>query len=344
MKLTGAGVESFVKRPDAKIKAVLLYGPDAGLVHERMNALTVSVAGTLDDPFRIGEFSSSALRDDGAKLADEAAALSFSGGRRVVRIRAENERLDSGVAEAFEAFFENPVGDALVILAAGDVGTRAALVRLFENAEIAASIGCYLDDARTLETVIRDGLKKAGLTATPDALAYLNDHLGGDREVTRRELEKLALYVGGPGTVTEEDAMACIGDASGLALDDLVMAVGDGDHATMQRIYARLMDEGVSPYTVISAVSRHLLRLHETAGRVAAGSSLDQAMFALKPPPFYKVKDRFRQQAGRWSASLAAQALDMLTAAEMKSKAAEMPSAALVERALMQIAQAGRRK
>lgn len=344
MKLAGGAAESFIRRPDAKIRAVLLYGPDAGLVRERMAALTVAVAGSADDPFRVSEISGATLRDDPARLMDEAAALSFSGGRRVVRVRGGDgdARLETALAKVFETFFAGAVGDSLVVLTAGDIGTRSALVRQFEAAAAGASIACYLDDERTLETLIRDGLKRAELTPTPDALAYLVDHLGGDREVTRREIEKLALYVGRPGTVTEDDVLACVGDTAALVMDDLVMAVGDGDQMTVQRVYGRLIEEGMSPITVLGAAARHVLRLREAAGRMAAGASAEQAVGGLKPPPFFKVKARFQAQASRWSVALTGRALDMLTDAELRAKSSDMPAAAVIERALIQIASAGR--
>jgi len=39
MKLAAGRVEGFLRRPDPEIRAVLLYGPDAGLVRERAEAL-----------------------------------------------------------------------------------------------------------------------------------------------------------------------------------------------------------------------------------------------------------------------------------------------------------------
>jgi len=60
---------------------VLFYGDDAGLIRARARAMTVAVAGALDDPFRVAELD----REDIARLPDEAATLSLTGGRRVVR-------------------------------------------------------------------------------------------------------------------------------------------------------------------------------------------------------------------------------------------------------------------
>ncbi|MSO96968.1 MAG: DNA polymerase III subunit delta [Rhodospirillaceae bacterium] len=342
MKITANRADSFLAKPD-KVKAVLLFGPDGGLVRERMNALTKTIAGSLDDPFRVAEYSASVLRDDPGRLGDEAASLSFGGGQRVVRWRdADSDaRLETTVANAFEAFFENPVGDALSIVTAGDIGARAKLVQVFEASDMAASIACYADDARTLEGVIRETLKSHGVSATPDALAWLADRLGGDREVSRREIEKLAMYKGGTGTITEDDARVCVGDSAALDMDDLIYAVGDGDHGTVLRVYGRLMGEGASPITILNAAARHFLRLHETRGRMNDGKSLDAAMMSLRPPVFFMVKARFQNHVSQWSEGLIARAIDILNEAELQSKSTDFPAEAITERALMQIAQAG---
>jgi DNA polymerase-3 subunit delta len=342
MKITANRADSFLAKP-GDVKAVLLFGPDGGLVRERMNALTKLIAKSLDDPFRVAEFSASILRDDPGRLSDEAASLSFGGGRRVVRWREADSdaRLETTVANTFEAFFENPVGDAFLIVTAGDIGARAKLVQAFEASDHAAAIACYADDARTLEGVIRETLKAAGFTATPDALTWLSDRLGGDREVSRRELEKLILYKGEKGAITEDDARACIGDSSAFELDDLIYAVGDGEHGVVQRVFGRLMGEGTSPISILNSAARHFLRLHETRGRINDGKSLDQAMMALRPPVFFKVKSRFQNQANFWSETLLMRAVEILNEAEMQSKSTDMPAEAITERALIQIAQAG---
>ena len=43
MKLQGKAIEGFIARPDPKIRAVLVYGPDAGLVRDRADTLARSV-------------------------------------------------------------------------------------------------------------------------------------------------------------------------------------------------------------------------------------------------------------------------------------------------------------
>ncbi len=341
MKITRA--DGFVAKPDPKIRAALIYGPDAGLIRERLNTMTKAVAGAVDDPFRVSEFSADVLGEDPARLGDEAAALTFTGGRRVVRIRDAGDT----VAALFESFLENPLGDSLVLVTAGELSPRSKLRVLFEQADNGAAIACYADDTDSLDSVIRGTLKAAGLQITPDALAWLVDRLGGDRELSRRELEKLTLYMGADtkttgGTVTEEDVLACIGDTAALSLDDLTYALGDGDQVTVQRVFGRLTAEGTSSVSILTAVARHFMRLHETRGRLAEGKSADQAAAMLRPPVFFKLKDRFQGQARRWNEALLARSLDILMEAEMAAKSTDIPTEAAVERALMQLAQVGR--
>ncbi len=66
---------------------MLVFGPDRGLVTERANRLAKSVVPDLTDPFRVSDLDEGTLDSDPARLADEAQALSMTGGRRVVRVR-----------------------------------------------------------------------------------------------------------------------------------------------------------------------------------------------------------------------------------------------------------------
>lgn len=339
VKVQAGRADAFAKSPDTKAQAVLVYGPDSGLVRERTQALVDSVLKGDKDPFRLADLDVATLKSDPARLADETAALSLTGGRRVVKVRDAADTLTSIV----EDVLDDMIGDALVVFYAGDLGPRSTLRKLFEGADNAAALPCYADDSRALDQVVRDGLKESGLSVEPDALAYLVDHLGGDRALSRQEIEKLALYKSNEPdvAVTLDDAMACAGDTAAFDLDDLVYAMGDGDQQTVQRVYGRMMAEGTSPISILTAASRHLMRLHQIQGMRSSGS-LDQAMMKLRPPVFFKRKGQFKNQAGRWHAKLLARGLEVLTTAELQAKSTDMPVQALTERALMQITTAAK--
>lgn len=340
MKLSGGRIESFLKTPDGSALAVLVFGPDAGLVKERLDRLAGTVVADLSDPFRVADIQGASLKDDPARLADEAAAIALTGGRRVVRVRDAGD----AAAPALQGFLEHPMGDALVLVEGGELSPRSALRKLFEGAGNAVALPCYADEGGGLTAVIHETLRAHGLTAEPDAVAFLSEHLGGDRGLTRSELEKLALYMGRPGgRVTLEDAAACIGDTAALSMDDLCLAAADGDPAACMRILERLYLEGVSPVPILRSLQRHFQRLHLCAGHIGRGRTVDQAVAGLKPPPHFRVADRLKRQLAHWPADRLDLALELLVNAEIDCKTTGMPAEALTGRAVMQLARASGR-
>ncbi|PPR23850.1 MAG: hypothetical protein CFH40_00981, partial [Alphaproteobacteria bacterium MarineAlpha10_Bin3] len=81
-------------------RAILVYGTDAGLVLERANALARSVAEDLSDPFLVAEITAASLREEPTRIADEAASISLTGGRRVVRVRDASDAILIGSGTA----------------------------------------------------------------------------------------------------------------------------------------------------------------------------------------------------------------------------------------------------
>ena len=339
MKITAKRINPFLAAPPPEIRAVLLYGPDSGLVRERAGHLVANVVDDASDPFRVAEFAAAALHDDPAKLADEAAAMSLTGGRRVVRVR---EATDT-VAETVADFLDGVAGDTLVLIEAGELAARSKLRKLFEAHARAAALACYADEGGTLAAVIRDTLGAHGVTADGDAIAYLTDNLGADRMITRSELEKLALYVDDGGTASLADALACVGDSAQIGLDNLTFAAGGGDHAGAARALSRLALDGVAPVAALRALLRHLQRLHLVAGQAAQGGRVEQAVASLRPPVYFKRLDGFRAQARAWRPAHLVTAMDLVSEAELDCKTTGLPAAPIAARAVMRVTEAARR-
>ena len=334
MKITAARADAFARAPDPAVRAVLVYGPDAGLVRERADMLARAVVEDVTDPFLVSELAGETVAADPARLSDEAAALALTGGRRLVRVRDCGD----GLARAVTAMLEGPAGDSLVVMLAGDLGPRSALRKLFESAKDAAALPCYADEGRDLDRLIHEVLGDASVTVSPEAVSYLTANLGSDRAVSRSELTKLALYAQGSGSVDLDDAIAVVGDSAALTLDDLVYAVGDGEMTAIDRTLQRSLQEGQAPVAILRALGRHLMRLQFAAARVAAGEAPDRAVKALRPPVFFKRQAQFGRQLSQWRGERIARALDIVLAAERGCKTTGMPDEAICGRALMQTA------
>lgn len=314
----------------SRVRAVLLHGDDAGLVRERAEALVRAVLGGADDPFRLAELSREEAARAGA-LGAEAASLALTGGRRVVRLR---EATDAHAAPLKEALAGR--GEALIVLEGGELPARSKLRALGEAAEDVAVIACYRERGEELAASIGRALKELGVTAEPGALGWLAGRLGEDRMLMRREVEKLALYVGPGGRVDEAAAAVCGAEGAALELDEALVAATAGDAAAADRSLAAAFAEGASPVAVLRAALRHVQRLHEAA---AAGGDAS----VLRPPVFFRHKAGFDRALRAWGTAALEAAGAALLEAERRTKSTAFRDAdvALVRAAVMALARQG---
>src|SRR5881628_2709284 len=213
--LRGRDVDNFLKAPDPGRPIILLYGPDAGLVRERADALVASAVDDPGDPFSLVRLDGDELAAEPSRLVDKAMTIPMFGGRRAIRVRAGARSFASGV----DTLSEMPVKDCRIVIEAGELRPESPLRKACERAKTAVAIGCYPDTERDLAKLIDDEMKVSNLRIASDARAALMALLGGDRQASRNELKKLAIYADGEGEVTLEHVMAVVSDASELKLD-----------------------------------------------------------------------------------------------------------------------------
>jgi DNA polymerase-3 subunit delta len=326
--------DRFVARPPPQLVAALLFGPDQGLVRERARLLAQTVVSDLSDPFRVAELEESTLESDPARIWDEAAALSMTGGRRVVRVRGAGNALSGD----FERFLAEPVGDALIVVEAGDLAKNASLRRVFEEADNAAAIGCYLDSIEDLESLVRAQLKTAGLSIEDEALQYAVERLGSDRGVTRLEVEKLALYAMGDKAVTTAHVEAVLGDESELRMDGALDAAGEGDFVRLDRELTRLFAAGTAPVALLRQALGHFQRLLMLRAQIDDGADVSGVLKKLRPPLHFSREASFRGQLARWSAARLQEALELIYEGEAMTKTTAVPVEAVTSRALLSVA------
>ncbi|MDA0707743.1 MAG: DNA polymerase III subunit delta [Proteobacteria bacterium] len=302
MKLTYRDIDAQVKKLSSHYLAVLVYGPDEGLVRERSIKIAKQVVEDLQDPFLVANIDADKLKSEPGLLSDEVAAISMMGGRRVIRIEGANEK----VTAAASAFLSNPVGDGLVIISAGNLTPSSGLRKLFEKAKNAASLPCYEDNQASLSQLIREIMTENGLSIEQDAVSFLQMNLGSDRLVSRSELNKLALYIGptekrDSDMVTMQDVEACVGDSGILTLETITNATISGNLKQLDDSLFKAFNRGENAIAILRALSRKLLRMHLVRGYMDQGLRMDQAMGKLFPRVFAMETNRFKADINKWT-------------------------------------------
>ena len=335
MKVLTRNLNAFLNKPPAHILAVLIYGKDAGLVHERVLRITRAVVQDAADPFRISELGSGEILSDPSKLTNEFTAQCLVGGRRVVRIRLGSEN----ISDSLRGLLELPKQNSLIVVEAGFLSTSSPVRRFMEKEEKTAVIACYQDTLDALSSLISEVTKPHGLNISSAAKNYLLNHLGSDRMVSRSELEKLVLFAGSNVDVSIEDVVAIIGDSSAFSIEKLVYAAVSGNKNTLNENLLRTATEGVSTIALLRATQRHLHRLLLASEICAGGKTPKEAIKTLRPPVIFTFAQQFLKQLDVWTPSLIGIALEILSTAEIECKSTRLPQNIIGERALLRLSQ-----
>lgn len=336
--IKGPAVAGFIRSPDPRISAVLLFGPDAGLVSERAVAIAKAAAARETPPGEIVRIEEADLDDDPDRLAVELQIMPMFGGRKVVRT-STGRRIN---AQYLKPIVEGGALAATLVVEAGNLRPDEALRTLFEKAPAAAAIACYADEGRDLDALVREVLASARLEIAPEARELLASRLGADRGLSRNEIEKLALYAAGKGRISIEDVEAVVGDASELAIDTVVSAAVSGDTPRALRELDRAVASGESPQVAVIFLQRHLQRMHRVRAGMEAGRSLDDVLRTLRPPVFGKIRAALEAHCRAWTLARLEEAQARVTRAVKDARLGGELEQALTERVLIEIARLAR--
>ena len=155
MRLKTNEIAGFLRGAKPAAAAVLVYGPDEGLVRERGEELGRKIVADLNDPFQVTSLSDADLKSDPAALANAVGSLSLMGGERLVRLRPGTDACTENVKAAIADLRPADLTDVWLIIEAADLKPSSSLRKLFDASKTHVALPCYTDDARGLEDLIR---------------------------------------------------------------------------------------------------------------------------------------------------------------------------------------------
>lgn len=290
------------------IRAVLIYGPDAGQVDEFCDCAVEKLSIEKDNLFAL---DADGLREKQDALFAESCTPSMFGGRKMVII---SDAADSD-AKIIADLISHPGLCATVLVCGGDLRAGGGLRSLFENGDNIAALPCYADDARSLATLIRAELSAVNgiQQITPDAMAYMTTHLGGDRGITRGFLHKIILYVGDKQIVELDDVEKCLPDTAAADTDDFLYSLTAGYIQQTMLALDRLLYANTKPNELVRKLDRHFKNL------------LTAVVDGHLPRLFWKVEDKFKRAMQIWTEPEITAVLIRLNELERQLRTTGMP-------------------
>jgi len=308
-------VARFLNKPDLDEGIFLAYGPDAGLVRESAQRLVRHFTGNDSQSMGLVILEGAEIDAEPGRLAVEARMVSLFGEKRVIRVRNAGKSLVMSLAE-----IKDDLADAVIILEGGNLAAKDALRALVEAAPNGRALPCYADTDETLTALIRETFSKAGIAVDNDVIPTLRDILGNDREITRRELEKLCLYGSASKSLNYNDIIVLCADNAALVIDEIVDSAGTGHAARLEEALNRALASAIDPQRLLASASIHFSTLRKLRGEVDTGRSPRDVLDNARPRPHFSRKALFEQQLRLWSDESLAVACERLYLATADSR------------------------
>ncbi len=332
MKATQAQLTAALDRGGGDIRLFLLHGPDeSGAL-----AFATRLARGMGEAAERVDLDAASLRNDPAKLADEAASLSLFGERRFVRVVGAGEES----ADAVEALLEAPSAGNPVVMIAPSVKATGRLVKIALAADRAMSFACYPPEGNNAEALVTTMAREQGLRLGAGVAARIVRAGDGDRAIMASEVDKLALYLDAGVEHPRDAGMSDLAEI-GAELDEaeitpIVEAVIAGDASALIAALRPMEGADASPIPWLRALARRLASLAEMRSAVDAGEGAGQVVKRFRV--FWREEGVTIAALQRWNVQRLMRALEIVRATEREVMARGAAGRTIADHQLLTLA------
>jgi DNA polymerase-3 subunit delta len=173
-----AGLDSFLRRPDPAIGALLIYGDEPDAVRELASRAVKKIAGSLDDPFSVTALLEQDLASDPARLADEVQSISMFGGQKAIWVKGAGEAFLKAVLPVLEG----KASGNLVVAEAPALAKSSQLRAMFEKSPHALVVPLYEAEPGEIAQLV----EQLRVPMEPQAVAHASMDSSGPSRAARR--------------------------------------------------------------------------------------------------------------------------------------------------------------
>ena len=334
MNIKPEQVDGILKSLPQKIRGVVVYGSNEGMVSTLSQQFIKSISPDIYDAFHVSYLEMGDITSDIGCLYAEFNAQSLLGGRRVVVIKDATNLLTKQLKE----LLDNSSSDSLLVITSSSLKTKDSLAIMAKDEDCLYGIGCYDDRDEDISQVANKFISQNGFSIDNTAFQILCSRLSNDRKISNNELDKLITYMGSNKTIREEDVLTVISDTSASSQEDLNYFIAQGMVDKAIASYNRLIFEGENPVSIVRSISYHFLKLLDCVVKMEKGESADKVVFSLKPPLMFFRKNAFISQLKIWNKSRILNALSLLYQTERECKTTDLPSEQVASFTILRIA------
>ena len=188
-----------------------------------------------------------------------------------------------------------------IIIKTQNLEKKSKMRTLFEKEKNLTCIPVYEDDARSLNPIIQDFLRKNGIKISQEIINILIERSKGDRKNLKIELSKIKSLAISKNKIELDDVQKL----TNLAENYSVFELSDNYLAKNSKKVSNILNENnynsedcILILRTILNKSKRLLKIKNEMDKI---NNIDEALSVIKPPIFWKEKDIVKKQVQSWS-------------------------------------------
>lgn len=262
---------------------------------------------------------------DPARIVMIAKTGPMLGTHRLIIVRnADRIKDDRGL---LLAYLKSPYKTTTLVLTAQKPDMRKSFFITLKG--VATVIVCApLPERAMADWITREG-KKRGIRFTPDALTFLQMHLGRDLFRIQQEMDKLSLYLSSTSDPIPRDVVAQgVAHGKSGSVFDLIDAIGEKDGPDAIRRLTEMLRFGDPPLLILALLARQWRIMTLVKAALQAGCSPPEATSKAGVPPFRSAP--LLKQVSHWNMEEIRHAFDLMLSADSQLKADRLSAATVL--------------
>jgi len=271
-----------------KHKIFFLFGNDEGLIHYSRQKIAKTFDPSAEHTSR---YSYKEHKGNMQSVTDQAKACSLFGDLKVIII----DEISGNVPEKLLELFQKEES-AIYILQAASIKKTSKLFKYFnEKRQDVLTAQCYQLEMRDIAKFAVEFMQKRGKTLSFENAALLASLLPPNLMMIERELEKLEIYAFNKPEISTEDINKVTDGGALLNIDEIFF-----NFVTNPAKSVKLLESMVESSDNMGDLILLLRSMQNLAKKLISmkimlqnGDKFESAIMRLKPPVFFKFREKF---------------------------------------------------
>lgn len=312
----------------------LLYGTETFLVEEIVHKIINKVLDDTEHDFNLSTFE---MKETPINIAvEEALTLPFMGTKKVVVIKdpifltgaKDQSKIDHDI-KSFEEYIDHPIEETVFIVVAPyeKLDERKKIVKSLKKKAVVFEARSLNEDEIVKWCIERTQQYDVEISKT--AAQKLTQLLGNRLMMISMELQKLSLYVGKGGTISEVEVGQLVAKSVEQDVFSLIDCVIHKRKTEAFETLYELLRKKEEPIKILSLLARQFRIIYQVNELVKKGYSQQKVALSLKLHP-YAVK-LAHQQGRLFDAKTLLSFIDQLAEADYEIKSGKMDKQLVLE-------------